>query len=218
MSDDPKRNLETIALFAGGDIRDALTAAFVMSAAEAFFYQDQQRFRTHVANNLVFHSLRALEASAVVHLAETVRDEHRLHPLANPVRGLDALLRHRDMISHPLTVRWRRPDRQQFADRGHQWIPIRAGLVWDVAKAIDEMLVANDMARTSPDVPATPEMARTLNLILSLAGWADAWPAELLLAYLEKQKPGFIRLLEQHPDGTLPPDAGEDVATPSPAS
>jgi hypothetical protein len=48
----------------------------------------------------------------------------------------------------------------------------------------------------------------------------DPWPVELLQAYLENQKGGFISLLEQHPEGTVPSDPGsEDITTtPSPGA
>lgn len=202
---DPEaRDLNLVAMFAELPIINALSAGFVTWAAEAFFYQDQQRFRTHVANTLPFRALRALEERSVVELAEVVRDEQRRLPV--PIRGRDALLRHRDLISHPMTVRWRKPDRQQAADDGHRWSPIRAGLVWDVLKSINEALRARGEEVRVSDVPITHEMAVLLLTILKLAGTADDHlpPEQLLVPFLVRERAGFIRVLEAHPDGVPP--------------
>lgn len=198
------RNLTLVAMFAELPIRNALSASFVMRAAEAFFYQDQKRFRTHVANTLPFRALRALEERSVVELAEVVRDEQRRLPV--PIRGRDPLLRHRDLISHPMTVRWRRADRQQAAADGHRWSPIRAGLVWDVLKSINEAIHARGAEVRVSDVPITHEMAVLLLTILKLAGMADDHlpPEQLLVPFFERERAGFIRVLDAHPDGVLP--------------
>lgn len=198
------RNLTLIAMFAELPIMNALSASFVMWVAEAFFGQDQQRFRTHVANTLPFRALRALEERSVVELAEVLRDEQGR--LAVPLRGRDALLRHRDLISHPMTLQWRRPDRQQAADNGHRWSPIRAGLVWDVLKSINEALRAQGGEARVSDVPITHEMAVQLLAILELAGMAEDHlpPEQLLVPFLVRERAGFIRVLEAHPDGVPP--------------
>jgi hypothetical protein len=108
MTQDRKRNLEDVGLFASMPARHALQAAFVMSAAQVFFHKYAERgFFTHPANTLPFASLRALENESVVHLAEIIRDEHKLRPLDVSLRGAEQLLVLRDVVSHPMTVNWR---------------------------------------------------------------------------------------------------------------
>jgi hypothetical protein len=199
------KDLEIVALFASDPARKALRSSFVMKAASAFFYDAVQKFAAHPSSTLVYQGLEALENEAVVQLAELLRDEHNLFPVARQIRGRDQLLRHRDMISHPSTVRWRSPDRQQFADDGHKWSPVRVGLIWDVQKAINERLVAEHMEIRVNDVPVDFEMALTLNFILARSVRMDVQPhpPDALHGYLNQQKPGFIRALEAHPDGVV---------------
>jgi len=200
----PNEDLETLALFAADPVRRALRSSFVMRAAATFFNHDTQQFVTNPANTLAYQGLRALEDEAVVHLAELLRDEHNLFPVARQIRGRDQLLSHRDMISHPSTVRWRRQDRQQFADDGNKWSPVRAGLVWDVQKAINEHLSTEHLDLRVHEVPVDLEMGRTLNFILTQSVRADVRPhaPDELHTYLSRQRPEFMRILEAHRDGT----------------
>lgn len=199
----PVDDLEMVALFASSPVRSALRASYVMRAASAFFNLDITQFGTNPANTLAYQSLRALEAQALVELAELLRDEHNIHPVARTIRGRDQLLLHRDMIGHPMTVRWRRADRQQFADDGHQWSPVRSGLIWDVQKAINEQLAAQGAAVRLDDVPVDFEMAETLNFILARSAQPNVGvhSSEALHTYLQAQKPAFMRVLEAHPNG-----------------
>jgi hypothetical protein len=199
----PARNLETIALFASLPITNALESAFVIFSADAYFDKyGTAWFRMHPANTLPYTGLRALEGESVVRLAETLRDEHGIHPLDVEIRGKQALLLHRDMASHPLTVQWRRPDRQQFADDGHRWSPFRAGLIWDVRCSLNEALQAQGSEQLA-DLPIHFGMAATLSTIftLSMPSNVPVPTAESLLIYLQSQRDRLIQVLEQFPEG-----------------
>jgi hypothetical protein len=197
-------DLDVIGLFASGPIRNVLRTSFVMFGSLAFFELDMKLFVTHPANTLAFQGIRALEETAVVHLAELLIDEHNVHPVARTIRGRDLLKIHRDIISHPWTVKWRGRDRQQFADdKGKRWSPYRAGLVWDVLKDINEKLSAGGREVRIPELPVDYEMALQINFILtrSVRPEVKVHPTEAILGWLQAQRPKFVRKLEKHPDG-----------------
>lgn len=71
ISKDPVENLSNLALFIANDVRSAMTASLVTSIANAWFHQfareeQEKRFRTHPANNIVYAGLKALEEQAIV--------------------------------------------------------------------------------------------------------------------------------------------------------
>ena len=64
ISKDPVENLSNLALFIANDVRSTMTASLVTSIANAWFHQfaraeQEKRFRTHPANNIVYAGLKA---------------------------------------------------------------------------------------------------------------------------------------------------------------
>lgn len=209
MSNDRRKNLETIALFASSSIRNALEAAAITLAADAFFSKyGETTFLTNPANTLPYSALRALEGQAVLSLAEILKDEHKLYPLDVDLRAeRDLLVSHRDMIGHPMTVKWRTTERGDCAkDVGRRHSRIRAGLVWRVANALDDALTKQGASHGGgplAQVPVHRAMATMLYSIFCLSMRAEARiPTEnVLLAYLSTQEGSLRELLELFPDG-----------------
>src|SRR5450631_168918 len=174
-----EQNLETIALFITQPVGIALSASFVMHAADAFFQTYQSQFKANVGGTMTYRCLYAAEGLAMVEIAEVIanrqddpKSKDDRYPLALEVRGKSKLLNHRDMICHPMVVKWRnnKNANQAFADAGHKWNDVRAGLVWDVQKQINEALAAQGSKVHVDDVPITPEMGAMLRTILGSAG------------------------------------------------
>jgi hypothetical protein len=210
------RNLEFVAIAAAGPARHALSASFVMHAADAWYQHEQNRFRTNVGNTLAYAAMHALEAQSIVDLAEVVRNEKdkqekkktgdgERFPLPIAIRGKEKLLNHRDMICHPMVVYWKSEANREFARGKHKWSAIRAGIVWDVLKQLNEALRARGGQALVADVPVTAEMSHVLHAILKAAtkDECSTRSAEESQAYLEGHRAGFIEILEKHPDGIL---------------
>jgi hypothetical protein len=201
-------NLATIALFISVAVLHAIQARLVVWAADLFFERQVEKetvFRTNPANTLPYMALLALERESVVHIAEVLRDEHKLYPTTATIRGKADLERHRDALSHPLTVRWRRQDRQEFADTQRVWRDFRPGIIWDMQKSINEELRARGQATRNDDIAVTVEMASMLELILKFAVNAGYGPHDpvALLEWLGRAKEKYVRLLDAHPDGQV---------------
>jgi len=208
ISQDPVENLSHLALFISEDVRSAMRASLVTFIAEAWFHQfsreeQEKRFRTHPANNLVYSALKALEEQSIVRIYETLYDEHKLHPHGAEIRRKDDLHAHRNAISHPATVKWRRAWMQEFADAGrdgHDWRPAQ---IWDLQRSINEELGKHGRKLHNETIPVTFDMAASLRLILDLARLPDYQlpTVELLLEYMQHEGPKYQATLEKHPDG-----------------
>ncbi len=120
-SQDHDKNLETLALFISPSVRSAMMASYVTFAANGMFSrhsdEDQRKlFRKNPANTLTYSSLSALVERSIVHVSETLKDEHKIHPISVEIRRKLDLALHRDAVSHPATVEWRNRRMQDFAD------------------------------------------------------------------------------------------------------
>lgn len=206
-----------MALSIADPARKALAASFVMHAADAFFQQEQTRFKTNVGNTYTYSSLYAAEALAVVQMAEFISNKKDpteekktgkgdRYPLPIVVRGKAKLLNHRDVICHPTVVYWRTPNNQAFADAGHKWNAVRAGIVWDVQKQINEALVAQGLGVYQDAMPATEEMGELLRVILLSAGMVmtEHHTGNVFTRYFELHRDKFVEELEKYPDGIIP--------------
>lgn len=199
-------NLADLALFIAQPVADAVRSQLVMWGAEEWFDgqpEAKARFRTHPTNTLAYRALGALERSSFVHVAETLKDEHKIFATDAPIRGRVELALHRDAISHPATICWRRDDRQAFADADRTWTDIRAGILWDVQKSVNEALRKEGQRGHNETIHVTLEMATVLHSILQLAcgdGYAPPSAADLL-GWLQGREPHYFALLDSHPSG-----------------
>lgn len=120
-----------------------------MRAADLLFYEAQARaksegrtefeFWNNPANTITYSGMRALEEQSIVHLAEVLRNP----TLAVPpeVRHVKDLAHHRDAASHPYVLEWRKKEMQEFHDQKRKYRDVRAALVWDMKKSVDELLL-----------------------------------------------------------------------------
>jgi hypothetical protein len=185
---------------------DAIQSRFVIWAVDNFFYgqpDPERAFRTNPANTMPYQALVALEERAVVCIAEWLRDEHDLHPVTVNIRGRPELERHRDALSHPATLQWRRPDRQAFHNENRVWLDLRPAIIWDLQRSINEALQARGQRTYNDDIPITHEMSEMLHLILQLSVNEGFQPHDpgTLLPFLTQAKERYLQTLEAHPDG-----------------
>ena len=193
----PDHALADLALFIALDVRHAIQARLIMWAADAFFEKQPEqrtRFRTNPANTLPYIALAALERQSVVHISETLKDEHGAFPTTATIRRQEDLDLHRDAVSHPATVKWRRKDRQAFFDAQREWKDFRPALIWDLQKSINEELRANGQRTHNEEINVTMAMADMLRSVLALAANDGYAPPETpgLLEWLGKAKERYF--------------------------
>lgn len=206
--DQSAKNLSLLALFISNDVSNMLMASLVTTTIGGFFSQyekeEQKRlFRTNPANTLVYTSLRALEERSIVRISETLKDEHKLHPISVVLRRKEDLDLHRDAISHPMTVKWRSKKMQEFAEAdrgGYDWRPAQ---VWDLQRSINEELKANGLETHNESIPLTWDMVDMIRLALDLSRQPSLGipPREALLDHLRGEAVKYKAMLEKHPDG-----------------
>ncbi len=218
LNDDPK-NLETLALFISGSVRDAMMAAYVTFVADRWFYryseEDQRRlFRTNPANTLTYGCLSARVDRAVVHVADTLKEKKGTPPIGIEVRRKLELALHRDALSHPATVEWWNPRMQEFVDADRGAYEYRPALLWDLSRSINEELRKGNLRVQNESVMVTWEMAVMLCAILemSLSTGTESPSREHLFAYLQANAAKYQAILERHPDGGRDPEKEQERA------
>ena len=110
----------------------------VHSKAELESSEDPQ-FWTNPANTLTYAAMKALEDTSIVHLAEVLRNKAMAVP--PEVRHVEALGLHRNAASHPYILKWRTKDMQDFHEQKRKYLDVRAALVWDMKRSVDELIV-----------------------------------------------------------------------------
>ena len=187
-----------------------MEAALITTAADAFFLQHpervQDRFRTDPASTLPYAALVALEERSIVTVAEILSDEHGLYPVAATIRRKEDIFLHRNALSHPATVKWRKK-MVPFIEAKRDAYDLRSALLWDLHRSINEELRASGGAPSFEALVATPEMGLMLWSILDLARGPGLklWPVEAYTFYLADQGPKYIDELEKAPDGRIEP-------------
>lgn len=212
---DPVENLSFLATIIAGDVRNAVGAWLITEKATAWFHQVPKEewstyFVSNPANfNIVYSGLKALEEQSIVHIYETLKDTHRLHPHNANIRRKGDLRLHRHAISHPGTVAWTDEKMQQFADADRDGYDLRPALVWDLQRSINEELRKHGRETHNETIVVTRDMAVALHMIMDQA----RNPARLaiqtvdqLFAHLREQAPKYQALLEKHPDGARDPE------------
>ena len=206
-----KRAIRTLSVLTWGEVHDVLQTGIVMLAANHFLYQDPEhhRFERNPANTLPYRALRALQDSAIVHIAETLKTEKSA--ISPRVRRQDELRNHRDAVSHPTEISWRRKEMQPFSDEGRTWLDHRPALVWDMHRSINELLRDVGEEPRLETITPTKSMAMMLSSILALSFKANCpIPDEqVLLEHLSRSAPDYIRQLESRPDGRSSRDKQE---------
>lgn len=206
---DSVKNLSLLSLFVSTHVRNAMEAALVTTAADAFFHQHadrvHERFRTNPANTLPYRALDALEERSIVTVAEILNDEHKLYPVAATIRRKEDIFLHRHAISHPATVVWRKKEMTEFVKARRNAYDLRPALLWDLHRSINEELRANGEEARFEKLDVTREMAATLHSILDLSRGAalELWPVDTYAMYLTSEAPKYVAGLEKRPDGKI---------------
>jgi hypothetical protein len=201
----PDENLEIVNLFIATSVRHVVEATVVVIAADSLFKHTPDLFARNPANTLPYIALKALEEQSVVHIAEVLKDEHQLHPVAAHIRHKDDLFLHRDGVSHPMTVKWRRADRQAFFDDKRVRHDLRAALVWDMQRSINDAILVAGRKTRNTTITVTAQMAAMVETIVRLSvtemGSQVVISCEEIPLLLERAKNAFLNFVIEHPDG-----------------
>jgi hypothetical protein len=211
-SKDESKNLEVVNLLIATSVRHVVESTLVVMASDHLFRRAPDLFQYNPANTLPYIALRALEEQSVVHIAEALKDEHRFLPVAADIRHKEDLFLHRDGVSHPMTVKWRKADRQAFFDSKRVRYDLRAALVWDMQRSINDALRSDDRKTRNEDIVVTTHMAIMVETILRLSltamGMQVAISTMEIPPLLERTKNAFLNFVIEHPDGRRPRRAG----------
>lgn len=203
--DENLKNLDLLNLMMAMHVRHVVEVTLVVMATESLFRRTTRLFATNPANTLPQVALSALEEQSIVHIAETLRDEHGLRPVSTEIRRKKDLLLHRDGVSHPMTVKWRTVDRQTFFDENRVWEDLRAALVWDMQRSINDPLRAAGLATHNEDIVITAGMALMVETIVRLSvtpeGARVVISTDEIPLLLERAKTAFLNFALEHPDG-----------------
>lgn len=201
-----KNNLQDIALFISGHARTAMLSKIIMWAADLFFAKMKEAFTQNPANTAPYRALHASENEAIIQIAGILKDENHLFPILGTIRRKGDLISHRDVIGHPNVVAWRKPANQQFVDEDRQWRDLKAALVWDMQRSVNELLTEVGGKIYIDEFAPSYEYAAMLHLILELSMKVPVSLdiAELQKCLVEGFYPKYREFLEKHPDGRLP--------------
>lgn len=180
-------------LFIAIDLDMAMQCALVTTAADFLFAHKPASFQTNPANTLSYAALKSLEDRSIVHVVELLRSPIMKDGISG-LRHLDALTLHRDAVSHPYVVEWRRREMQEFHDAKRKYLDVRAALLWDLNASIDEQLVAEGSSPRNDVLRPTAESAMLLSTILRLSMLPEAGPPNEQLAeeMLAAFRPRFL--------------------------
>lgn len=206
MAESDLENLEMLNLLIALEVRLAMQASIVITAATAEFARHREWFVQNPANTLPFVALQALEKGATVTMAEVLKDEQGTFPVSVTIRRKADLFAHRNSISHPVTVKWRRPEMQAFNDEHREWLDLRPALIWDMQRSINEELKLAGRQIHNDEVDITPEMAMLLDLIFKLSARPEALPffsvpTEDIQANLQRFRDTYLDFLVEHLEG-----------------
>lgn len=202
-----KENLEYMALAISRQVHNAFSSAVIQFAAGGYFIKHGEKlFAMNPANTLPHTAVRALEDQSVLELYETFTTTKYYSPIEFRGKEVEILRQHRDLIGHPAKIDWGSDHKQKFF-RENSNSHVKCGLIWDIAKKLDKALVAQGSEPCLANIPVNREMAETLNLILRLSVKPEVVHAvptvDHLVAFLESQRPGIIKVLETYPEGKL---------------
>lgn len=205
VAEDELKNLEVLNLCMAMHVRHVVESTLVIMATDSLFRRSPEFFATNPANTLPQIALSALEEQSIVHIAEALKDEHKLRPIKTEIRRKKDLFLHRDGVSHPMTVVWRAADRQTFFDENRVWEDLRAALVWDMQQSVNEPLRAAGRTTHNEDIVITTHMAHMVEVIIRLSVTAQGARVvisiEEIPVLLERAKTAFMNFALEHPDG-----------------
>jgi len=200
-------------------VQNALRAGLVTYLALKIFYDERYRhmFRSHPGNFVTFSALKALEENCIVYCCELAQRSYPDMTGEVPFRRAAELLAHRTAISHPGRWKWSKEWMQKFHDAKRHEYDLRAAVLWDFQRSLNELAVAEGSPTHNEDILVTGELTALLDLILRCSMTIEAGQALPALTAFHEQLPiartQYIRLLEKYPDGQLHLVDDEDDAT-----
>jgi hypothetical protein len=212
---DERRDLEILALSISIDVQRAVQAALVTTAARVPFHARKEDFFTNPANTFIYAALQALEERSIVAISETIKEQTSAFPLPTPLRRRLDLVAHRHTLSHPAKVKWSQAWVQEFYDDDRQHLDVRAALVWDLQRSVNERLRELGAAPQVETILVHPGMAIALRDILRTSMKRESQatlPTEAdLLDVLTGFRDRYLEFLLRCPDGQ-PPGAADYIA------
>lgn len=199
--------LEVLSSLMASEVGLAMQASIVIAAARVEFVLHREWFARNPANTLPFIALQALEKGATVTIAEVLNDEENAFPVSVTIRRKVDLIAHRHSISHPVTVNWHQQKMQAFKEQGREWLELRAALIWDMQRSINEELKLGGRQTLNDEVVITPAMAMLLDLIFRLSAQPEALPhlcrpTEEMEANLQMFRDAYLDFIVEHVEGT----------------
>jgi hypothetical protein len=122
------------------------------------------------------------------------------------VRGLDDLKNHRDAICHPLTHHLDRKGVVQFVDERRDTHDLRAALVWEIHRSLNEALTAAGDPHSDLDISIRGDVTYQLDALLRPCWKPGVSPAseQALKEWLEETWLKDRVAFEKYPDGQFP--------------
>jgi hypothetical protein len=196
--------LDLMNSFIDVDVRQALQSAVVTWGAFERFARCRDLFWTHPANTLPFAALRAQEHMAVIRIGEALHDKEQFFANAAQIASRQALINHRDALSHPFFVKSWYPHIRTFIEENRQHKDLRPALIWDMQRAINAELGAAGYEARNTVIEVTEPMSLMSSLILRLSVKEPekAPPPEADMRWLRTFRDEFVEFMEAHPDGS----------------
>ncbi len=208
MERDPAKDQETLAMFVEMDVKTAAQSAIVMFNADLRFDQCERKgdlFATNPANTVAYQAMRAAESQAIVRISEALGKSAGLLPEGTDLRRKADLVCHRHVISHAYTTgdAWDRKWMREFDASNRQWLDVKAALVWDMWRSLNEELAKLGRPTRDMTVGIGWQHAAMLHLIMRSSVKAGvALPTEQdMYDHLQRFRDRYIQLLEEAPDG-----------------
>jgi len=202
-----KPAVQIINLTAAVPIMRALQAGLVTCAAKTSFDDEARRhwFFTNPANSVVYAAFAALERDSVVNVYEIIQRELKDMTGESELRRTTELLQHRVAVAHPDRSGWTKPVMQEFRAQRLDLLDIRAALLWDLQRSVNQAAAKFGIASQNSDIVVTMELASSLRLIFASSMKSEfscALPdASALLKELSDFRIRYLAMLEEHPDG-----------------
>ncbi|HZL70197.1 MAG TPA: hypothetical protein VFC29_23020 [Candidatus Limnocylindrales bacterium] len=196
-------NINSISVLTFGRVRDVIESSLVLLVADHSFHQDPEHllFDQNPANTLPYRALAEFQNAAIVHVAEVL--QQKIIQVSPSIRRKLELRNHRDALSHPVEVQWRRADMREFSENYRKYADIRAALVWDMHRSINEELQRTGQTTRMETIEVNASHAIVLGAILRLSAKPGVRiPSDTeVMESLQEFLPEYMNYLEQHPDG-----------------
>jgi hypothetical protein len=106
---------------------------------------------------------------------------------------------------------------QRFHEDQRQDYDLRAAIVWDIQRSLNEQTAGRSYSSQNVDIQVTVEMAICLDLMLRCSmnerSVSRLPPRDELLRQLQDARPRYVEMLERYPDGRTDTDRQADTLT-----